>query len=241
VTEQALSLHRKLSEIYAAVDRIPKSGTAPQAMGGFKFVMVGDVADAVRKELSARKVTMLPVSLEPIESFATERPIYFQRWRVTWRFTDGESGETIDIQTIGEGADSFDKGANKCMTSSMKYALLMAFLVPTGEDPELTDHAPRAPQAPRTAVAPRPAPTSALQQMIEDEEPPLFEGESDGFQTMVRANTAIARPTQNQPTDSIPMCPTHNGEMKPDKRSSHQGEWSCTRKNQDGSWCSERR
>ena len=61
------SLHRKLSEIYAAVDRIPKRGKAPREMGGFPFVQVGDVADAIRKELAARKLTMLPTQLDMID------------------------------------------------------------------------------------------------------------------------------------------------------------------------------
>jgi hypothetical protein len=105
-----------------------------------------------------------------------------------------------------------------------------------------------APQAPRTAPVPRMVtPVAIASPAQSDPDEPPFPSEMldvpdgyDGFQTMVRANTAIARPTQNQPIDSIPMCPTHNVEMKPDKRSSHQGEWSCTRKNQDNSWCSER-
>ena len=45
MTEPKLTLHRKLAQIMYEADRIPKNGTAPQAMGGYKFVQVGDAAD----------------------------------------------------------------------------------------------------------------------------------------------------------------------------------------------------
>ena len=47
---------------------------------------------------------------------------------VTWTLTDGESGETIEIQSFGAGADGGDKYSGKASTSAMKYALLSGFL-----------------------------------------------------------------------------------------------------------------
>ena len=43
-----------------------------------------------------------------------------------------ESGESIEICGYGQGVDSQDKGAGKATTYALKYALLYAFLVPTG-------------------------------------------------------------------------------------------------------------
>jgi hypothetical protein len=56
--------------------------------------------------------------------------------RFTWTLTDGDTGETISFQSIGTGADSGDKAAYKAATGALKYALLLGFLVPTGDDPE---------------------------------------------------------------------------------------------------------
>ena len=43
---------------------------------------------------------------------------------------------TLDFQSIGTGADSGDKAPYKATTGAIKYALLTAFLIPTGDDPE---------------------------------------------------------------------------------------------------------
>ena len=39
------------------------------------------------------------------------------------------------IASSGTGVDPQDKGVGKAMTYSLKYALMRAFLIPTGEDP----------------------------------------------------------------------------------------------------------
>jgi hypothetical protein len=131
-------LHTKLSEIYAVVGRIPKTGTAPASMGGFSFVEASNVADVIRAELSARKITMMPTDIDMVQR-QTKNGTPLINLKVTWTFVDGESGEAHTITSMGEGADSSDKAAPKAQTNAMKYALLMAFLVPTGDDPERFD------------------------------------------------------------------------------------------------------
>jgi hypothetical protein len=56
--------------------------------------------------------------------------------RFTWTITDGDTGELFSFQSIGTGSDSSDKAAYKAATGALKYALLTAFLIPTGDDPE---------------------------------------------------------------------------------------------------------
>lgn len=142
-----LTLHRKLAQVMAEVERIPKRGRAPAAMGGFEFVQVGDAADAIRKGLSARSVSMLPSNVEIMNEseHATKSggTMTTQTLRTTWTLTDGETGETAQIQSLGTGADTGDKFSPKAQTNSMKYALLMGFLLSTGEDPELSDSSDR--------------------------------------------------------------------------------------------------
>jgi len=55
---------------------------------------------------------------------------------VTWQITDGETGEFVNFQSVGSGSDSTDKAVYKAMTGALKYALLLGFLIPTGDDPE---------------------------------------------------------------------------------------------------------
>jgi hypothetical protein len=135
-------LHTKLAEVMGAVGRIPKNGTAPAAMGAYKFVQVGDAADAIRKLLAERGISMLPESIEEIgiqTGGGTRGNTTTQTVRTTWRLTDGETGESATIQSMGTGQDNGDKYSPKAQTNAMKYALLMGFLLSTGDDPEAAD------------------------------------------------------------------------------------------------------
>jgi ERF superfamily protein len=147
--EPKLSLHKKLAQVMYEAERIPKNGRAPAAMGGFAFVQVGDAADAIRKALAEKSVSMIPTAVEVVGE--TEHPsgqdgkkiMTTMTVRTTWTLTDGDSGETTVIQSLGSGGDTGDKAAPKAQSSSMKYALLMGFLLSTGDDPEQTDTSDR--------------------------------------------------------------------------------------------------
>jgi hypothetical protein len=144
---KAKGLHAKLAEVMAEVERIPKNGTAPPAMGGFKFVQVGDAADVIRKALGDRQVSMLPSAVEVIgereHETQSKKVMTTLTIRQTWTLTDAETGESATIQSIGAGADTGDKSAPKAMTAGMKYAILTGFLMSTGDDPEMTDTSDR--------------------------------------------------------------------------------------------------
>lgn len=164
-------LHAKLAEVMAEAERIPKRGTAPAAMGGFPFVQVGDAADAIRAALGARGVSMLPSAIDVIgeaeHATSSGKTMTTLTVRTTWTLVDGETGQSAVIQSIGAGADMGDKAAPKAQTSAMKYALLMGFLLSTGDDVEQTDTSDRQ-QRTHTGRASRPADTEP-----EDNEPVL--------------------------------------------------------------------
>lgn len=176
-------LHAKLAELYEVVTHIDKAGTAPQAMGGFKFTQAADIAAAIRKALGARSLTMLPEEMRREEpSTITTRngaTLLLETIHIKWRITDGESGESATIESFGSGSDTGDKAIPKAITSSMKYALLAGFMVPQGDDPEREDQVqagggatsfqPGASRAPARNFAPsRP---QARPQPVADEDP----------------------------------------------------------------------
>ena len=140
MTAPTLSLHRKLAQVMYEAERIPKNGTAPTAMGGYKFVQVGDAADYIRKALAEKVLTMIPTKVEVVSQ--VDRPTAKGGNMTTvdllteWTLTDGESGESITIMSYGAGADGGDKYSGKASTSAMKYALLTGFLLSTGDDTE---------------------------------------------------------------------------------------------------------
>lgn len=135
-----MSLHAKIAAVMAEADRIPKNGTAPAQMGGYKFVQVGDAADAIRTALGSRGVSMLPTAVEIVAEAEHETSkggtMTTLTVRTTWTLTDSETNESAVIQSLGTGADTGDKASPKAQTNAMKYALLMGFLLSTGDDPE---------------------------------------------------------------------------------------------------------
>lgn len=147
MTGEKRSLHNKLAQVMYEAERIPKNGTAPAAMGGFKFVQVGDAADAIRKALAEHQISMVPSSIELVSEAehptSSGKVMTTMTVRTTWTLTDGETGETAVIQSMGSGADMGDKAAPKAQSSAMKYALLMGFLLSTGDDPEQSDTSDR--------------------------------------------------------------------------------------------------
>jgi len=138
MAEEKLNLATKVAMIMQAVEYINKGGT--NTSQGYKFVQATDVAKVVRHELGKLNVAMLPVNIDVISEGLTPKGTQsLLTVRYTWRLVDGDSGETLEFQSIGTGADSGDKAAYKAATGALKYALLTAFLIPTGDDPE-ADH-----------------------------------------------------------------------------------------------------
>lgn len=142
VTQGPRGLHAKLAEVMLEVGRIPKNGTAPAAMGGYKFVQVGDAAEPIRHALASRGITCMPYSIieQSLQTGGGKNGnMTTQTIQMVWRLTDSESGEFYDLPSLGTGADTGDKFSPKAQTNAMKYMMLMGFLLPTGDDPEASD------------------------------------------------------------------------------------------------------
>ena len=61
----------------------------------------------------------------------------YMRLEVVYRFVNVDNPEEfVEIKTYGDGIDSGDKAAGKAMTYADKYALLKAYKISTGEDPD---------------------------------------------------------------------------------------------------------
>lgn len=132
-----MKLVEKLCEIMATVTYIQKRGKNTHF--GYKYATEADVSDAIRKELVKHKVFMLPS-----QESTTQREIQTKakntetitKVRIVYTFLDAESDETLQMTMEGEGQDPGDKGIYKAITGATKYALMKAFLIPTGDDPE---------------------------------------------------------------------------------------------------------
>lgn len=161
----ASGLHSKLVEVMQSIDWIKKGGR--NTAQNYDFTRQADVVAAVRDQLIAKKVTCVPRQMDIVESRDYDSKSggrqHFLLIRIDWQFTDAETGETLIVPSLGAGTDSGDKAPYKAMTGASKYAELLAFLIPTGDDPE-KDNEPekRARQAQRPGNglrAPQTAPT----------------------------------------------------------------------------------
>ena len=171
-TPSARTLIKRLSEVMKEVSKIPKNGK--NTFHNYKYVMESDLVEAVRERLADRKVfiTSSTKAIEIVELAKANKlgvlvPSKIGVLRVDYTFHDGESGETLTMESIGEIDQDGGKGLYKALTGAMKYFLMKNFLVATGDDPEQHDGpkvAPpaKAPEPP--APAPKKAPASTKQQ-----------------------------------------------------------------------------
>ena len=61
----------------------------------------------------------------------------FMRLKTVYRFVNIEKPEEyIDVPTYGDGVDTQDKAPGKAMTYGDKYALMKAYKIITGDDPD---------------------------------------------------------------------------------------------------------
>lgn len=146
------SLVAKLTEVMASIDRIEKRGY--NAHFDYNYPLEADVLDAVRAQLAERHVLVLPEVL----SQRREGKLTFASMRFT--FIDGDSDERLPLLWEGQGDDNADKGIWKAITGSVKYFLLKAFLIPTGDDPEATDGDGQKTRRPIKKTPVRPAPAA---------------------------------------------------------------------------------
>jgi hypothetical protein len=132
-----LSLARKLAEVMGAVNHVPKNGS--NNFHNYKYATEADIVAAVRKEMASRLLIMIPSVVKTEWSKVARRQGGEDRLcTLTMKFTihDGDSGEEMSFDMVGEGQDPGDKAVYKAETGATKYALLKLFLIPTGDDPE---------------------------------------------------------------------------------------------------------
>ena len=115
---------------------------------GYKAVSERDVIDAVKPLETKHGVYSYPVDRQIIESQTLEsestyngsvskKTTFFSRLKTVYRFVNVDDPlDYIETVTFAEGIDSQDKGSGKAMTYADKYALLKAYKISTGDDPD---------------------------------------------------------------------------------------------------------
>ncbi len=120
------------------VKGIDKSMTIGTGSYSYKGVPDQEVKKIVGEAMRKHGLSMLPISVEPtiqidrwVEGEKPKQQIFTEV--KTKYLLLHESGESIELAGYGHGVDNQDKGAGKATTYALKYALLYAFLIPTGK------------------------------------------------------------------------------------------------------------
>ena len=143
-----MNIFQRMSAVTNEIQRVAKNLRVDAGKSSYKAVGEADVLEAVKPAEEKFGVYSYPVDREIVESGViasenayngqvkrTERQ--FMRLRVVYRFVNMDKPEEyVDIATYGDGLDSGDKAPGKAMTYADKYALLKAYKITTGDDPD---------------------------------------------------------------------------------------------------------
>lgn len=142
---KTLNIYEKLSAISYELTTVAKNLEVGVGQNKYKAVGEADVLRAVKPLEAKYRVYSYPVHRSIIESGEIESTNFkgevkkslFERMEVVYRFINIDNpSEYIDITTYGDGIDTQDKSVGKAMTYADKYALLKAYKIVTGEDPD---------------------------------------------------------------------------------------------------------
>lgn len=146
-TEQASA--PSVPKIYTALAKANKmigsvTKSRVNAQQGFNFRGIDDVYNELHHVLANCEIFIIPevMSFEVTERVTrSNSTLLFTRATIRHHFTTSD-GSSVTTTTVGEAMDSADKGMNKAMSISLKYALLQLFTIPTREekDPEANSY-----------------------------------------------------------------------------------------------------
>lgn len=126
-------LSQKILEITTAVKQVKKGGLNRDA--NYKYIRIEDAVAAVVPEMTKRGLILTPLKLNRFE-MTDQQKGYNVNITITWQLEDVESGEAREYEIPGSGWDFHDKGTYKAITGNRKYALILIFQLPVGDDAE---------------------------------------------------------------------------------------------------------
>lgn len=140
-----MNIFEKLSAITNEITAVAKNLNVGWGKSSYKAAGEADILAAVKPIEEKYKIYSYPYDREILESAVlttaktdgTESKQQFMRVRTIYRFVDMETPtDFIDIVSYGDGVDPQDKAPGKAMTYADKYALMKAYKIITGDDPD---------------------------------------------------------------------------------------------------------
>jgi len=142
--EQKMNLYQKIQAVADKVVSIEKDMVVGKGNYAYKAVSDLSVTKKVKEAETEYKLISIPVGQKLLhhETIRTqdgekEKITYSFIIELTTRFINLENtADFIEVVSFGHGLDSGDKGFGKASTYARKYALLNAYKIATGEDPD---------------------------------------------------------------------------------------------------------
>lgn len=138
------NIFQRMAEASAKIGTVAKGLTVEAGRGSYKAVSEADVLAAVKPIEQECGIFSYPCKRQVIESGELvsetskgQRRQLYLRVETVYRFVNlDDPADFLEVTTYGDGVDSADKAPGKAMTYADKYALLKAYKVVTGDDPD---------------------------------------------------------------------------------------------------------
>lgn len=165
--EEKKNIYQRMSAITKEINAVAKNLQVGTGKNQYKAVGEADVLAAVKPIEEKYGVYSYPISREIVESGTMERENQYgktiqlyMRIKTVYRFLCIDNPDSyIDIVSFADGVDTNDKAPGKAMTYADKYALLKAYKIITGDDPD------QFASEPANKVESKPAPKTAKEKM----------------------------------------------------------------------------
>lgn len=145
-----MNIYEKLAAITAELNVVAKNLKVGEGRNSYKAVGEADVLAAVKPLEAKYKVYSYPCARKIVDNDVittkkfyngqeSESSKFYMRVETSYRFVNTEDPKDFcETTTYGDGIDSGDKAPGKAMTYGDKYALLKAYKIITGDDPDQT-------------------------------------------------------------------------------------------------------
>lgn len=139
-----MNVFEKIQAVSNEIMSLEKDMMVGKGAYAYKAVSDFSVTKAVKEAEKKYGIISIPARQEMVESQVIktvdngkEKITYSFLVKMTVLFINTENPEEkIEIESFGHGLDSGDKGTGKASTYARKYALLNAYKIATGEDPD---------------------------------------------------------------------------------------------------------
>lgn len=143
--ETEMNIYEKIQSVSEVVRNVEKNLVVGTGNSAYKAVSDQDVLFKVKEAEKTFRLVSIPVRQELVKSEIVrtianggyEKINYVDIVKMTVRIINiDKPDEYIEVESFGRGLDAGDKGFGKASTYARKYALLNAYKIATGEDPD---------------------------------------------------------------------------------------------------------